>query len=621
MADPDSETTTDRAPTQADLAADDKDTIPAILKSRPWQDWAFLILLIVLIAITYNLLSGFQQLPSPVYGGDIYFHFGVINNIYSGNAPWTHNHFINEYAHYPWIMHLIVAYLALLTGMQVMTAAIYFPILTTAAAATVAYLLGIAIFNNRSIALLMSLYWATFQVPNTAASPFAELVIFPLFILALARSDDTLRSRIWAGITFGLCGLAQVVTWIAGIMTLALMWAGKVITAHASYEGGKLSFHPKGLAGTIWRQIKWFLPIAITGLPIALLFWGPPIFAYHGATPNNWSEYVSLGPTLTFSIALDTLRIWFFNTDSWLLLITSAGTLLGLALAFRSPRRFTLPLIVGLVTIIGLLHPFIKEVGIGFYAFGYIYDMARGLLLFTSVYVMYKSLSGTPRKAFYFLALAFFIINAHATFITFDNDRWVQVGRSPNYQYNLAEWITASTPNDAVFLSPNEETGFALNAMTGRKVVIARRTHASPFVDVNQRAADAAIILYGNNDTLIAELVGKYGIKYLYEDFYSSQAVAQCGQGFDRLSDPAASDIALSCLMTDPSRENYIKQAGITTTKVHTRIDPASTVAPRFAMIAIKPGNMSKWLAEHSIPLKQVNAGDGVLQRLAEIQT
>ncbi|MEK6960929.1 MAG: hypothetical protein AABX47_07180 [Nanoarchaeota archaeon] len=588
-------------------------------QARPWQDWAFLILLVCLIVITYNLVSGFQQLPSPLYGGDVYFHFGVINNIYTGNAPWTHNQFLNEYAHYPWISHLLVALIAWITGMQIMTAAIFFPVVTTALAAVISYLLGIAVFKNRSIALLYSLYWSTFQVPHTAASPFAELVIFPLFLLLLAKADDSLKSRVFAGIGFGLCGLAQVVTWIGGIMTLTLLWAWRIISDHVRYENKRFAINPKGAIKTIWKQTAWFLPIGIVGLPIALLFWGPPLLIYHGVTPNNWSEYVSYGPTLTIRIAFNSLKIWFFNSDTWMMLLLTLGSLGGLILAARSPNRFTLPLATGLVAVIGLLHPLVKEVGIGYYSFGYIYDVARGLLFFTTVYVVYKSLAGVGRTSFYCAVLIFLVVNASTTFTTFENDRWVQVGKTPNQAYELAKWIMANTPKDAVFLTAHEETGFALNAMTGRKVLIARRTHASPFVDVNQRAADAGIILYGNNSTQILDLIEKYNIKYIYEDFYSAQNQAQCAQSFDQFSKPEAADYSMTCLRANPPLENYIKQAGLTTIKVHARLDPASNVAPLFDMIAIKPGNTSLWLVNHTRLVRQVNADTGMFQRLVEI--
>ena len=601
-------------------------------RNRPWQDHAFVIVLIIILIKTFLLLSPLQQLPSPLYGGDVYFHFGVINHIYTGNAPWMHNHFLNEYAHYPWIMHLLVAIIAWVTRINILTTAIYFPLVTTTLAAIISYLLGITVFSNRSIALLFALFWSTFQVPNTAASPFGELVMYPLFLLMLSRSlkksddsfaksDDSLASRIICGIAFGLTGLAQVITWIGAIMSLGFLWMWKIGSETIIWKESRLVFSTKGFFPRVWKHTRWFIPIVIVGLPIALLFWGPPLFIYHGKTPNNWSDYVSVGPTLTPSIALDTIRIWFFNTDNWKLAILSIGTLLGFILACRTPNRFLIPFITGLVPTIGFLHPLIKEIGIGFYAFGYIYDSARGLLFFTLIYVVYKSLSKHPRTIFYAIVAIFLVVNAQATFDFFENDRWVQVGRTPNQQYPFAQWIMANTPLDSVFLTSHEETGFALNAMTGRKVLVARRTHASPFVDVNQRAADAAVILYGTNESLSKELVKQYHLKYVYDDFYAIQNQGVCTQVFEHLENPAADDASMACLRTDPARESYINAAGITTVKVHARLDPASSVAPLFDMIAIKPTGYSAWITNHTILVRQTLTQDqAVYQRLWQIR-
>ena len=59
-----------------------------------------------------------------------------------------------------------------------------------------------------------------------------------------------------------------------------------------------------------------------------------------------------------------------------------------------------------------------------------------------------------------------------------------------------------------------------INAVSGRKVVLVRRTHASPYVDVDKRYADGLVMLYGENNMMRAELLEKYSVDYLYVDFY-----------------------------------------------------------------------------------------------------
>ncbi|NJE05265.1 hypothetical protein E3E36_03720 [Thermococcus sp. M36] len=55
-------------------------------------------------------------------------------------------------------------------------------------------------------------------------------------------------------------------------------------------------------------------------------------------------------------------------------------------------------------------------------------------------------------------------------------------------------------------------------SISGRKTVLFRRTHASPFVDYNKRSADMIVVLLGNNTTKSLELLQKYGVKYVYVD-------------------------------------------------------------------------------------------------------
>jgi len=106
-----------------------------------------------------------------------------------------------------------------------------------------------------------------------------------------------------------------------------------------------------------------------------------------------------------------------------------------------------------------------------------------------------------------------------------NTDKWIQVGKQPLSQDILEtkKWILSNAGINDIFLSTNE-LSFALNALTGRKVMITRRSQNSPFLDIDQREADAAIILYGNNSKKRKELLKKYDIKYLYWNNYWIQS-------------------------------------------------------------------------------------------------
>jgi hypothetical protein len=117
-----------------------------------------------------------------------------------------------------------------------------------------------------------------------------------------------------------------------------------------------------------------------------------------------------------------------------------------------------------------------------------------------------------------------------------------------------------------VFLA-NDESSFALNAMTGRKLVIARRTHASYYVDVENRYADAVVMLYGNNLDTVKDLVRKYGVTYFYLDSFL-------------MNYP---------LIVNLKYQDYLDQNGVNYTIQDVRLDPASGNSKLFRSMVVLP--------------------------------
>ncbi len=79
--------------------------------------------------------------------------------------------------------------------------------------------------------------------------------------------------------------------------------------------------------------------------------------------------------------------------------------------------------------------------------------------------------------------------------------------------------VKDNTNVNDIFISTNE-LSFALNALTGRKVMITRRSQNSPFIDIDQMEVDAAVILYGKDSKKREELLREYNITYLYWSNY-----------------------------------------------------------------------------------------------------
>jgi hypothetical protein len=175
------------------------------------------------------------------------------------------------------------------------------------------------------------------------------------------------------------------------------------------------------------------------------------------------------------------------------------------------------------------------------------------------------------------------------------NDEWVQYGQSLDTQtqafFNLADYISNNVNIDnSVFISPHGETAFALNAVTGAKVLHMRRTHANPFVDINKRIADTAVILYGNNSEVRKELIEKYNVKYLVMDDYSYMGMSNCYNNWDLFDLEENADSSYNCLrVSSLEYRDYLEENGLEVKEVNARLDPSQINVPKFDLLIIKP--------------------------------
>jgi hypothetical protein len=85
---------------------------------------------------------------------------------------------------------------------------------------------------------------------------------------------------------------------------------------------------------------------------------------------------------------------------------------------------------------------------------------------------------------------------------------------------SLQNYLLKNTNVNDVILS-TKELSFAINAISGRKVLVNRWAQQNnPYMNLPQRDMDAAVILYGNDTKKKLELIKKYNISYLYWDYY-----------------------------------------------------------------------------------------------------
>ncbi|MFA4646766.1 hypothetical protein P8X24_05830 [Pyrococcus kukulkanii] len=100
------------------------------------------------------------------------------------------------------------------------------------------------------------------------------------------------------------------------------------------------------------------------------------------------------------------------------------------------------------------------------------------------------------------------------------NSSWTAIGFKDPWYNDLRRWILTNSDINTVFLS-NYESSFFLFSISGRKTVLFRRTHASPFVDYDRRSFDIAIALAGNDTKESLKILRKYNVTYIYIDGFT----------------------------------------------------------------------------------------------------
>jgi len=296
-------------------------------------------------------------------------------------------------------------------------------------------------------------------------------------------------------------------------------------------------------------------------------------------------------------IAKEMIMSYLFNIDP---LLTGAGSLSGLTSGLKA-------FFISTMTVAGLAGTIRdrKEKGASFLAiafftgfFGYLHYLftvpllgtnysplrienfmlnpAAYILMIYGFYTAYNYLkTNTGKKITLAIAIIFIAIISYEKITGDYNSQWTKVGQSPVIPQTtqMADWVRENTDKNAVFLS-TEELSFALNGLTGRKLVIDRRTHSNPYVDINERIADAAVILYGNNEEKTLQLLKFYNVSYLYWDANWLSIASR---------EPS---------MAPPKYKEYLSSNGVTYREVTTYLDPAwSERYKKYQMLAIFPEN------------------------------
>jgi hypothetical protein len=542
------------------------------------EDKLFIGALILIAIFLFSLVSGFSHIPSPIYGGDFYMARGFAQAILQGTPFWEDPYFSGNYAYYGWLSFLTTAFFARATGVGLERMTLILAAVIEIFYLLACYLFGTAFFKSKRYGLLFAFAAFSVKFIDMKLSGSMAIMFMLLSLYSFVRYEQGSRRHKYAlGIFMGLTALSHINIFIGLILLLIFTIFVESIIKLSSGSPDK----PKVILGI---AKKYILPFAIAIL-LSLALVGPWIFVYHMKTLNPTQQYslqdiskVGIGWVLQTAFSLF-VRLGGSGLSTVLNFAWGIILILGLVFAILNKKsqepRFALLWLIGAILATShflLTRPLLGNWIVPGHLWGataWIADLVLLVYGFRNLELMLSKLG--IRKE---IVLAAFLIFLSVLFIqnytNYNNDRWVQYGKTmdPGTQvlFEVEGWILNNTPKNSVFLA-NDESSFALNALTGRRLVIARRTHASYYVDVEKRYADAIVMLYGSNRTKTIELLKSYNVTYLYLDGFLLQYP----------------------LITSLKYKDYLKNNGVNYSIENVRLDPSTTEAPSYLSLVVPP--------------------------------
>ena len=511
------------------------------IKKKEWQDWTLLGIIALLLALNFLLTSPLKQLPSPIYGGDYYHQLGSTFHIASSINPVHWFQSANIVGALPMqlpVYGVSVSLLVWLFKMDPMSAEFAFSYIIIILSSLLIYILANKLIKDKTIALLTPLAFIPLGFfPIIKYSLFTQLVTMLLFFICLVNfyNKINLKNSILLGLSYGLASLSH------GVAFIAVNWVCMFVFGYL------FLFQFRKEKRFCWNEIKQFWKenyiylgvVYLLGTGLALFYWWKPIFVYHGQTKlgdQDWSMASLSLAKVQWDTLKYTLKNYLFNFSNLKYGLLTVLLYPGLFVLFfyrnKEYTRLLKILLLAGVTIV--FSYFITQplLGTNFVPSQNERFLLIALLLITSFLgLRYIVDYFSKRKLIllkYFIifgVLVLLVVSGIREYNIIKEDQWYKSGlqeMSPHYQ-SLQKYLLDNTNIDDIILSTNE-LSFAVNAISGRKVVTSRRGHNDKFLDFDEEEIKAAIILYGNNTARKLELIKNKRIKYLYWDFYWIQS-------------------------------------------------------------------------------------------------
>ena len=274
----------------------------------------FLILYIfVCVYIQYGKISEFNSLPSPIYGGDLYYQMGSIIHILDRGNPFESSSIRNTIPGYLPLYSFSCAQFCNIFNFDVLHCMFYFSLFIFAISAILYFFVFKVIFNDNYIAILGSIIANKLsKYPILKYTPFTSQITLPLFILTLFLSYKNKKPLFYLllGISYGMLAISHVVCFAGATITLLAFFFSEIIGYKKSKIVIKIST----------SHIKNYTILFLSALPLIMLYWYKPLFLYHLNIKTNVVSLSSAGsfhnPEVQIKFFLNSIKRWLFNFDS-----------------------------------------------------------------------------------------------------------------------------------------------------------------------------------------------------------------------------------------------------------------------------------------------------------------
>jgi|TARA_Y100000310_G_scaffold290194_1_gene317192 hypothetical protein len=554
------------------------------------QNWMFLGALGFLAALNYLYLSPLESLPSPIYGGDYYYQLGQTSHFKFGGSPLDSATLLGALPGY-FVLYTLGAGLIAKLGFDVIAAHFIFSYLVLLLGGVIFYNLVNKLFNSKILGVVgVLVFFMADKFPILKYTPFAEMLIMPLVMLLLFNflKDTSKRNSIILGIGYGLAGLAHSISFIGSTLLIfsAFLW---------------YSLRSKG---NLKSKLMPYVIVAVVGGLISMAYWAGPIFIHQGQTSLNYNEWNNpdwSDSGFQFEFVKTVIVGGLFSFGNVSIAFVSLFTLLGLIGLFlhKKSKEFGTESYLKFLLASGLIITLHYLVTTNLFGIHFIPDRMNTMLMLPvwSLLFVYgvrfgfrfsKSFKLTRTQCVSLVVLALLVFQVSAYSVK-SNGQWYQGARNelPIHVVGASDYLIGTGDVNDVILT-TKELGFSINAFSGRKLISVRRAQNDPFIDMDSREIDHAIILYGTDDVVRRNLLEKYSVDYLYWDQYWFQSEYT----FDNSGKVVGSFDPLIVFDSEENRR-ILNKNGVQYFPQHTWVDPAlrGDEYRTFDLLLISPGN------------------------------